>query len=64
MEHLSRGLILLVGKLFDFQKLGMFHDAHFPLRWAHFVTWGANVLIFQHYLRQETQKRFTVQNYP
>jgi uncharacterized protein (DUF983 family) len=62
MEHLSRGLILLVGKVFDFQKLGMVHDAHFPLRWAHFVTWGAHVLIFQHYLLQQTRKRFTVQN--
>ena len=54
MEQLSRVLILLVGKFFDFQKLDMVHDAHFPLRWAHFVTWGANVLIFQHYLLQET----------
>ena len=62
MGHLSRVLILSVGKLFDFQKLGMVHDAHFPLRWAHFVTWGANVLIFQHFLLQETRKRFTVQN--
>jgi hypothetical protein len=48
--------------LFDFQKLGVVHDAHFPLRWAHFVTWGANVLIFQHYLLQQTRKRLTVQN--
>jgi uncharacterized protein (DUF983 family) len=62
MEHLSRGLILLVGKLFDFEKMGMVHDARFPLRWAHFVTWVANVLIFQHYLLQETRKRFTVHN--
>jgi hypothetical protein len=62
MQHPSRGLILSVGKLFDFKKLGMVHDAHFPLRWAHFVTWGANVLIFQDYLLQETRKRFTVQN--
>ena len=54
MGHLSRGLILSVGKLFDFQKLGVVHDAHFPLCLAHFVTWGANVLIFQHYLLQET----------
>jgi uncharacterized protein (DUF983 family) len=62
MDHPSRGLILLLGKLFDFQKLGMVHDAHFPLRWAHFVTWGANVLIFQLYVLQETRKRLTVQN--
>jgi hypothetical protein len=48
----------MVGKLFDFQKLGMVHDAHLPLPWAHFVTWGANVLIFQLYLLQETKKRY------
>jgi hypothetical protein len=60
MGHLRRGLILSVGKLFDFQKLGMVHDAHFRLRWAHFVTWGANVLIFQHDLLQKTRKRSTV----
>ena len=62
MQHPSRGLILSVGKLFDFKILGMVHDAHFPLRWAHFVTWGANVLIFQLYVLQETQKHLTVQN--